>query len=156
MGELLDEIKELKRQMKKNTDSKLEHNANVQRLRAQMDDLRRTVVFRDSLRHVPAASAHAQRTLSSSQTRRSPPGPTNYTRSQHPLAHLFAMEADIPQSNPPPSYIHTEAEKEESSIPGTLDPYHSPPSPTGLPNPVPLPVKSQRKYRMFLSDHQKN
>lgn len=110
--ELLDEIRGLKQQMKKNAYSRLEHNTGMERLRAQMDDLHRTIVYRDPLRQLSGSKV-------SRQGQKAPisfpsvclPQDCTKSSSQHPLAHLFTMDTDIPQSNPyPPSSIDVDVE----------------------------------------------
>ena len=160
---LLDQIKGLKREMKKEADDQLRRAVDVQRMHAEIYDMRRTIVFRDSLRQVSLSKCN-----SSSPTGRSLRKRTNPHRSQHPLAHLFAMESETTHSDPDSSSTNNKAEKQDAPsglMPDAVEPweYHYPPiSPAGLPNhvphdDVPLPVKSQRKRRrMLFLHHQQN
>ena len=173
VDELLDEIKGLKREMKKNADDQLQRAAYVQRLHAEVHDMRRKIVFRDSLRRLPPsqASMQGQKTGLSS----SPSGSSrnrnrmNAFRSQHPLAHLFAMETETSPHDPGSSST-TPNQVEKQDVPLTLIPdvlqpreYHypltSPPDPSNhvSHDDAPLPVKSQRKQsRMFFLNHRRN
>lgn len=153
VSELLDEIKGLKQLLHENSTSKLDRNADVKRLRAQMNDLHHTFVYQQSsLRGMSVFSLDAETTSTGSTPRDRTP------RSQHPLAHLLSAEADVLLGESLPfSHIFIEP-KQGSSALSANEPHSPQPSVSEIMtspphNDVPLPVKSQRKHRIFFPDH---
>jgi hypothetical protein len=164
IGELLDEIKGLKRQMKMNADRRIEKDAaDIQRLRAQMNDLHRTISHCDSRRQISSdVVMNAPKALNPSCSRRDR---ATLTQLRHPLAHLLMGVDNPPSESCPSSSIAVDAEVPSTFTSGTLPlrKDRRPPLPTGTSSlfqnsvpqdDVPLPVKSQRKHRMFFPDHQ--
>jgi hypothetical protein len=159
IGELLDEIKGLKRDMKENSDIRIERDAaDVQRLRAQMNDLRRTISHRGARRPVSSdVTMNGRNTLFLSHR-------TPLTQRRHPLAHLL-VEDDLPPTESSSS-PHISPDAEVASVltlssEGSQKSHHllSPLAGQSSMHPqddVPLPIKSQRKHRMFFPEHQQN
>ncbi|KAF9457290.1 hypothetical protein BDZ94DRAFT_254155 [Collybia nuda] len=158
VGELLDEIRSLKHQIREDADRRSEQNLEVQRLQSQVDDLRRHVRMIDSQsrmsidvedeNRVPESPATSSYSTFSPQVRRRLAEPeSSSVISSHPLAHLLAMDLDDPLSNGSRAET-TSANGSPWSTPdiSTPIPCPKPPAPH---NTAPLPIKSQRKHRMM-------
>jgi hypothetical protein len=160
VGELLGEIKSLKRQMQENAERRSERDFEVLHLQSEVDDLRRHIVRIDSRSRMStdvdepialASPSASSSTFSSPIHRRFPepepepePAPTY---SSHPLAHLLAMDLE----DPPPESSRAASTSANASSWSTPDistpaPFPRPSSPH---DDVPLPIKSQRKHRMM-------
>lgn len=143
VGELLDEIRGLKRQMQEHADRRSDRDLEVLQLQSQVDDLRRHVRMDSQSRmsvdieDEPKARESLSSLYSSSSSpirrRLLEPDPSP-APSPHPLAHLLSLDLEDPNSSWSTPDISTPT------------PCSKPSSPH---DDVPLPIKSQRKHRMM-------
>jgi len=163
VGELLDEIKALKRDLQENAERKFEREMELHRLQAEMDDLRSEVLRLDSQTQMTNSDIDMttlQSPSTSSGISSSPAGGhiegADYTPSSHPLEHLLALDFELPTTNlgasSPPVLTKPSPIPEPYNLPSNHRPHTrtTSPCPSPIPNGnIPLPIKSQRKQHMF-------